>query len=218
MKSTLEINNTEVQTAKTQAEISPAIALDILKQGNARFLENDPAPRNLHDQVTATATGQYPFAAVLSCIDSRIPTEIILDQGIGDIFNARIAGNFVNGDILGSLEFACKVAGAKLIVVMGHTSCGAVKGACDNVKMGNLTATLSNIRLVIDQMNIAAGEDTSSKNGEFVQRVSENNVAFTIERIKAQSPILAELVLEDKLMIVGAMYDVASGKVTFYDN
>ncbi|MDH5396752.1 MAG: carbonic anhydrase family protein [Cyclobacteriaceae bacterium] len=218
MKSTLEINNTEVQTAKTQAEITPAIALDILKQGNARFLENDPAPRNLHDQVTATATGQYPFAAVLSCIDSRIPTEIILDQGIGDIFNARIAGNFVNGDILGSLEFACKVAGAKLIVVMGHTSCGAVKGACDNVKMGNLTATLSNIRLVIDQMNIAAGEDTSSKNGEFVQRVSENNVAFTIERIKAQSPILAELVLEDKLMIVGAMYDVASGKVTFYDN
>ena len=159
----LEINS-NTQTASSQASIAPNDAVALLKAGNKRFTSGAPIARNLSIQVTDTTGGQYPFAAVLSCIDSRIPTEVIFDQGIGDIFNARVAGNFVNEDILGSLEFACKLAGSKLIVVMGHTSCGAVKGACDHAKLGNLTQMLEKIQPAVEGVATDPGVDRSSKN------------------------------------------------------
>ena len=187
MKNTILPGNDVTQTAASQASLQPLQALQLLKAGNARFLNNTPLQRDLHTQVSETATGQYPFAAVVSCIDSRIPTEIIFDQGIGDIFNARIAGNFVNPDILGSLEFACKLAGSKLIVVMGHTSCGAVKGACDHAELGNLTQMLDKIMPAVNAVHTAPGTDRSSKNLGFVNEVSAKNVAMTVENIKQQS-------------------------------
>jgi carbonic anhydrase len=177
------------QTAESQARIKPSEAVQMLKEGNERFVSGDMIERDLMQQVQQTSTGQYPFAAVVSCIDSRIPTEVVFDQGVGDIFNARIAGNFVNTDILGSLEFAAKVAGSKAIVVMGHTECGAVKGACDNVQMGNLTPMLENIKPAIASVNEISGE-RNSKNPEFVQKVADINVELTIEKIKRDSEIL----------------------------
>ena len=203
------------QTAETQAAVSPAVAVEMLKEGNARFTAGQPINRDLHQQVTQTATGQYPFASIVSCIDSRIPTEIVFDQGIGDIFNARVAGNFVNEDILGSLEFACKLAKSKVIVVMGHTSCGAVKGACDHAKLGNLTQMLDKIMPAVDATETPDGVDRSSGNLEFVNRVAVKNVEFTIENIKSQSPVLNEMLQAGEIDIVGAMYDVKTGKVTF---
>ena len=163
-----------------------------------------------------TATGQYPYAVVLGCIDSRVPPEIVFDQGIGDIFAPRIAGNFVNTDILGSMEFATAVAGSKLIVVLGHTSCGAVKGACDDVKLGNLTPMLENIMPAVHAVDEVIGE-RNSKNAKFVNDVAHMNVKLTIENILEQSPVMKELVDNGKLMVVGAMHDVETGKVTFMD-
>lgn len=212
---TISNNASSTQTAETQASISPAIAIRMLKMGNFRFMDGHPLNRDLHSQVKQTATGQFPFAAVLSCIDSRIPTEIIFDQGIGDIFNARIAGNFVNEDILGSLEFACKLAGSKVIVVMGHTSCGAVKGACDDAKLGNLTQMLDKIMPAVKATHTPEGADRSSKNLEFVNEVAVRNVEMTIEQIKDESPVLKELLNKEEIDIVGAMYDVKTGKVAF---
>ncbi len=209
------INNLKAQTAETQASITPQMALELLQKGNERFLAGKPLERNFGEQIEQTATGQYPFAVVLSCIDSRIPTEIIFDQGIGDIFNARIAGNFVNEDILGSMEFACKLAGSKLIVVMGHTSCGAVKGACDAAELGNLTQMLDKIKPAVDATPTASGEVRSSANADFVNRVAVKNVELTIENILTQSPVLRELYEQGAIDIVPAMYDVASGKVDF---
>jgi carbonic anhydrase len=203
------------QSKASQEAISPATAVELLKAGNKRFMDNNPANRDLHSQVGDTSTGQYPFASVVSCIDSRIPTEIIFDQGIGDIFNARIAGNFVNPDILGSLEFACKLAGSKVIVIMGHTSCGAVKGACDHAQLGNLTQMLDKIMPAVVNTTTAEGEERSSKNIDFVNRVSEANVKMTIERTKSDSPVLKEMFDAGEIDIVGAMYDVKSGKVSF---
>ncbi len=200
----------------SQDSISPSVAVDLLKEGNKRFLNKSFANRDFNAQVDATSTGQYPFASVVSCIDSRIPTEIIFDQGIGDIFNARIAGNFVNPDILGSLEFACKLAGSKVIVIMGHTSCGAVKGACDHAKLGNLTQMLDKIMPAVVSTTTAEGEERSSANLDFVNRVSEANVKMTIERVKSDSPVLKEMLDAGEIDIVGAMYDVKSGSVTFY--
>ncbi len=202
------------QTAASQAEITPEKAVKMLKEGNKRFVKEDMLNRDLLAQVDQTATGQYPFAAVVSCIDSRIPTEIVFDQGVGDIFNARIAGNFVNDDILGSLEFACKVAGSKTIVVMGHTECGAVKGACDNVKLGNLTGMLEHIQPAIDAVTDIK-ENRNSGNKEFVQKVADMNVELTMEKIKTDSPVLKEMYDNGEISIVGAMYDVHSGEVTF---
>lgn len=202
-------------TPEMQAAISPADALRLLEEGNARFLSGEVFNRDLHAQVTQTATGQYPFAAVLSCIDSRIPTEIIFDQGIGDVFNARIAGNFVNEDILGSLEFACRLAGSKLIVVMGHTFCGAVKGACDHAKLGNLTQMLDKIMPAVNAVHTPDGEDRSSKNADFVNRVARKNVELTIDDIKLRSPVLLDLYQRGEINIVGAMYDVKTGRVSF---
>ncbi|MBT8221002.1 MAG: carbonic anhydrase [Bacteroidia bacterium] len=211
------INNSETQTKESQGLISPADAIELLKEGNERFVKDKSLNRNLHAQITDTATGQYPFAAVISCIDSRIPTEIIFDQGIGDIFNARIAGNFVNEDILGSLEFACQLAGSKLIVVMGHTSCGAVKGACDHAQLGNLTQMLDKIMPAVDSTPTKEGEDRNSSNLDFVNRVSKKNVQLTIANIKSNSPVLNALVERNQIGIIGAMYDVKTGMVEFFN-
>jgi len=187
----------------------------LLVQGNKRFIDGQVLNRDLHAQIKDTSTGQYPFATVISCIDSRIPTEVIFDQGIGDIFNARIAGNFVNEDILGSLEFACKLAGSKVIVVMGHTSCGAVKGACDHAELGNLTQMLDKIQPAVKAIRTKPGEKRNSKNLNFVNRVARKNVKLTIKDIKKNSPVLKEMFDNGEIDIVGAMYSVETGAVTF---
>ncbi len=201
------------QTKSTQEDLTPENALFILTEGNQRFTENSRLNRNLLEQVKKTTEGQYPFAVVLSCIDSRVPVETVFDLGIGDVFSIRIAGNFVNTDILGSMEFACKAAGAKLIVVMGHTSCGAVKGACDHVELGNLTSMLSNIEPVVNQV-VETG-DRSSKNAGFVQNVADRNVEVTLENIMAQSEVLKTMLSNKEIGMVGAMYSVETGKVEF---
>ncbi len=203
------------QTKASQAALNYTDALQLLKDGNQRFLKNSTINRSYDQQINLTATGQYPFAAIVSCIDSRIPTEIIFDQGIGDIFNARIAGNFVNEDILGSLEFACKLAGSKLVVIMGHTSCGAVKGACDHAQLGNLTGMLEKIKPALAKVATKEGEDRSSKNLEFVNNVAVQNVHLTIAKLKEDSPVLNEMVQNGEIQVVGAMYDVQTGKVSF---
>ena len=187
-----------------------------LKEGNERFLNNQQVGHDYHEQIKQTAGGQKPFAAVLGCIDSRVPAEVVFDQGIGDIFNVRIAGNFVNDDILGSLEFACKVAGSKVILVLGHTSCGAVKGACDHVELGKLTGMLDNLSPAV---NSIAGhdDDRSSGNAAFVQAVAESNVNLTVKAITDRSEVLREMHQAGEISIVGAMYDVGSGKVTFME-
>jgi carbonic anhydrase len=185
-----------------------------LKAGNQRFIETNFKGHDYLSQVKATSGGQHPHSAIVGCIDSRVPGEIVFDQGIGDIFNVRIAGNFINEDILGSLEFACKVAGSKVIVVLGHTSCGAVKGACDNVELGNLTGMLAKIKPAVDAVG-GHEEDRSSKNSAFVNEVAEQNVKLNITAIKEGSSVLKEMHDNDEIVIVGAMYDVASGKVTF---
>jgi len=187
----------------------------MLQKGNERFLANAPLPRELSKQVAETATGQYPFAIVLSCIDSRVPAEIVFDQGIGDIFSVRIAGNFVNEDILGSMEYACKFAGTKLIVVMGHTSCGAVKGACDSVRTGNLTQLLNKLMPAVNLTKTAPGESRASSNTGFVNRVATNNVELTIDDIHSKSPVLHEMYMAGKIEMVKALYHVESGKVEF---
>jgi len=200
--------------ATTQAATSPKDALELLLEGNERFLQGQPVKRDLIDQVKVTTTGQYPVAAVVSCIDSRIPTEIVFDQGVGDIFNARVAGNFMNEDIAGSLEFACKLAGSKLILIMGHTSCGAVKGACDHAELGNLTQMLDKIMPAVDAVKTDEGVDRSSKNLDFVNEVSAKNVHMTIDTLRKMSPVLKEMEDNGEIMIAGAMYDVADGSVT----
>ncbi len=208
-------SNNLTQTKDSQLALSPKDAQSMLQEGNQRFLDKEPLDRNLIGQIGDTSTGQFPFAAIVSCIDSRIPTEVIFDQGVGDIFNARVAGNFVNVDILGSLEFACKLAGSKLIVIMGHTSCGAVKGACDHAKLGNLTAMLEKINPALDQVSTADGVDRSSKNLEFVNQVAIQNVHLNIAKLKADSPVLNEMITNGEIQVVGAMYDVNNGKVSF---
>lgn len=210
-----ELNNSMTQNKESQSNLTIENCVSLLKNGNQRFLDKNPINRDLHAQVSDTATGQYPYAAIVSCIDSRIPTEVIFDQGIGDIFNARIAGNFVNEDILGSLEFACKLAGSKLIVIMGHTSCGAVKGACDNAQLGNLTAMLSHITVSVDAVKTEEGVERSSKNIDFVNQVSMENVKRTIQKVKDKSEVLNEMYKNKEIDIVGAMYDVKTGKVSF---
>ena len=204
------------QTPESQSATTPSQAIEMLKQGNVRFTSGSTTSRDYQSQVSQTAGGQYPIAAVVSCIDSRIPTEIVFDQGIGDIFNARIAGNFVNEDILGSLEFACKVAGAKAIVVMGHTSCGAIKGACDKAELGNLTQLLEKITPAVDAVETPEGADRSSANAAFVDAVAAKNVEFTLAKIRENSSVLNEMLEANEIEIIGAMYDVASGKVSFH--
>ncbi len=205
---------TLTQTERTQSKITPERAIELLKNGNQRFLENKQLHRDYHQQLDVTADAQYPFAAVLSCIDSRIPVEVVFDQGIGDMFSVRIAGNILNDDILGSLEFACKLSGTKAIVVMGHTSCGAVKGACDNAKLGNLTQMLDKIKPAVD-LTFASGEARNSGNLDFVNKVASKNVELTIENIKSRSTVLKEMADNGEIIIIGAMYDVSTGLITF---
>lgn len=202
-------------TKELQAAITPQMALGLLREGNKRFINNLKINRNLLQQVNETSEGQYPFATILSCIDSRTSAELIFDQGLGDIFSVRIAGNILNEDILGSMEFACKVAGSKIIVVLGHTKCGAVKGACDHVEMGNLTGLLSKIRPAIDDEQTTT-ENRNSMNLEFVEKVAVINVKRTVKSIMERSPIIKEMVEQDKIGIVGGSLNVATGKVTFF--
>lgn len=187
-----------------------------MKEGNLRFQNNLKANRNLLQQVNDTSEGQWPFAVVLSCIDSRVSAELVFDQGLGDIFSVRIAGNFINEDILGSMEFACKVAGSKLVVVLGHSKCGAIKGACDDVKLGNLTALISKLKPAVDSVT-EPKQNRNSSNGEFVEKVAETNVHMTMANIKKQSPVLKEMFDRGEIGIVGGMYDVETGKVEFYE-
>ena len=204
------------QTKASQDAISPAKALELLKEGNQRFTAKQQVERDLNLQVEQTSTGQFPFATVLSCIDSRVPAELVFDQGIGDIFSVRIAGNFVNTDILGSMEFASKLAGTKLILVLGHTACGAVKGACDHAELGNLTAMLGNIAPAVEAISEPAdAADRTSANIDFVNAVGTKNVELTIDRIRKESPVLAEMEQAGDIQIVGGMYDIATGKVNF---
>lgn len=190
--------------------------MELLKEGNQRFVEQNQAERDLIAQVKQTTSGQYPFATILSCIDSRVSAELVFDQGVGDIFSARVAGNIVNEDILGSIEFACKLAGTKIIVVLGHTSCGAVKGACDDARMGNLTVLLSKIKPAVEAIAEPQNPDLrNSKNTEFVNAVAEKNVFLTIDNLRQKSPVLAEMEENGEIMVVGAMYDIADGKVHF---
>lgn len=202
-------------TKEIQDSITPSQALEILKAGNARFTNNLKVNRNLLQQANETSDGQHPFAVILSCIDSRTSAELIFDQGLGDVFSVRIAGNIVNEDVLGSMEFACKVAGAKIIVVLGHTKCGAVKGACDHVEMGNLTALLTKIRPAVDD-EITTQENRNSKNDAFVEKVATINVKRSVKAILERSPILKEMVESGAIGIAGGNYDVTSGEVEFY--
>ena len=204
-------------TKELQAAISPNQALALLNEGNKRFVNNLKVNRNLLQQANETSEGQHPFAVILSCIDSRTSAELIFDQGLGDVFSVRIAGNIINEDILGSMEFGCKVAGAKIIVVLGHTKCGAVKGACDHVEMGNLTALLTKIRPAVDDEN-TVGENRNSGNAEFVEKVSAINVKRTVHAIMERSTILKEMIEAGQIGIVGGTHEIASGEVTFYED
>ena len=203
-------------TKEMQNAISPSKALDLLKEGNRRFVNNLKINRNLLQQANETSDGQHPFAVILSCIDSRTSAELIFDQGLGDVFSVRIAGNIVNEDILGSMEFGCKVAGAKIIVVLGHTKCGAVKGACDNVELGNLTSLISKIKPAVDQETATSNNRTSS-NANFVENVAELNVSLSVKNILLHSPIIAEMVKNEEIGIVGAVHDIKTGEVKFFE-
>jgi carbonic anhydrase len=200
-----------------QASITPRKALEILKDGNNRFVNNLKAHRDLLEQVNETRDGQWPFATILSCIDSRTSAELIFDQGLGDVFSVRIAGNIVNTDILGSMEFACKVAGSKLIVVLGHSKCGAVKGACDHVEMGNLTELLSKIQPSVYQEKETT-ENRNSGNSDFVENVSQINVKRNVKNIIERSFVLEQMIENGEIGIVGAMHNIETGDVTFYDD
>jgi len=207
----------KAQTKKTQEEMTPESSLQALKDGNNRFINASQVVRDLNAQVDATSSGQYPFATVLHCIDSRVSAEHIFDQGIGDLFSIRIAGNFVNEDILGSMEFACKLAGTKVLVVLGHTSCGAIKGACDHARMGNLTALINKIEPAVDAVTTPDDESIrNSSNINFVNSVAAKNVEMTLIDIRKKSEILKEMEANGVLIIIGGMYDISNGKVTFY--
>ena len=207
----------KAQTKETQDLMTPTTALQELKDGNQRFIEKKQLNRDLLQQVSETSAGQFPFATVLSCIDSRVSSELIFDQGIGDIFSVRIAGNFVNEDILGSMEFACKLAGTKLVLVLGHTACGAVKGACDHARLGNLTALINKIEPAVEAVKEPADESIrNSSNSDFVNEVAAQNVKMTIENIRNQSEVLKEMEDACEIQILGGMYDIQSGKVTIY--
>jgi carbonic anhydrase len=203
-------------TKEMQTAITPLMALELLKDGNKRFVNNLKVNRNLLQQANDTSDGQHPFAVILSCIDSRTSAELIFDQGLGDVFSVRIAGNIINEDILGSMEFGCKVAGSKIIVVLGHTKCGAVKGACDHVEMGNLTALLTKIRPAVDD-ELTTLENRNSSNSEFVEKVSVINVKRTVQSILQRSPILKEMIEKGEIGIVGGTHNIKTGQVDFFD-
>jgi carbonic anhydrase len=204
-------------TKELQSQITPQSALELLKDGNRRFVQNLQAHRDLLEQVNVTSDGQFPFAIVLSCIDSRTSVELIFDQGLGDVFSARIAGNIVNTDIIGSMEFATKVAGSKIIVVLGHSKCGAVKGACDHVEMGNLTELLAKIQPAIYEEKTVK-ENRNSSNSTFVENVAAINVKRTVNSIIQRSPIIKEMIDNKQIGIVGGMHNLETGEVEFYED
>lgn len=205
------------QTKASQADLSPAAALQILKDGNARYVAGLRTNRDYLAQAAETASGQYPFAIVLSCVDSRVPAEIVFDQGIGDIFSARVAGNIATAEMLGSMEFATAAAGSKVVLVLGHSACGAVKGAIDEVKLGNLTTLLDGIEPAVKATKLMKDEKRSSKHGEYVDRVAMTNVKATMDNILEESPVIADMVKSGKIVLAGGMYDLHSGQVTFID-
>ena len=202
---------------ETQSQMTPRKALKFLEEGNNRFINNLKANRNLLEQANDTRDGQWPFATILSCIDSRTSAELIFDQGLGDVFSVRIAGNIVNTDILGSMEFACKVANSKLIVVLGHSKCGAIKGACDHIEMGNLTELLSKIQPAVYQETETVN-DRNSSNSAFVEKVSVINVKRSVKNIIERSYVLEQLLESGEIGVVGAMHNIETGKVTFYED
>jgi carbonic anhydrase len=203
-------------TKEMQTSITPQMALELLKEGNKRFVNNLKINRNLLQQANETSDGQHPFAIILSCIDSRTSAELIFDQGLGDVFSVRIAGNVVNEDILGSMEFGCKVAGAKIIVVLGHTKCGAVKGACDNVELGNLTGLIQKIKPAVEAEDTIIANRNAS-NSIFVEKVAELNVGVSVKNILVKSPIIAEMVKNGEIGIIGGIHDISTGEVKFFE-
>lgn len=215
--SAADVAESGVMTQSMQAAITPAKALEMLKEGNERFVSGSLTGVNYLAQVKKTAAGQYPFAAVVTCVDSRTQPEIIFDQGIGDMFVARVAGNFVNDDILGSLEFATKVSGARIILVMGHTECGAIKGACDDVELGLLTATLANLNPAVTAASKGDYAPKDSTNAKFVQAVADMNVKLTMQKLRDRSLVLRAMIDKGEIALVGAMYDITTGKTTFYE-
>ena len=205
----------KTHTKATQDILTPELALTILKEGNERFVNNIKFHRNLLEQVNETSAGQFPFAAILSCIDSRTSAELIFDQGLGDILSIRIAGNILNEDILGSMELACKIAGSKLIVVLGHTKCGAIQGACNNIELGNITALLNKVKPAIE----IETETKANRNGDnisFVENVTIKNIFLTVQNIKKQSSVLSEMEQAHEIKIIGGLYNLDTGRVTFY--
>jgi len=209
------IDNSKTQTNKSQTEITPEDAINLLKKGNNRFLKNKFLNRDYKEQISNSSNGQHPFAIVLSCIDSRVPVEIIFDQGIGDLFSVRVAGNVVSKDVLGSVEYACKYAGVKLIVVLGHTSCGAVKGACDGLEDGNLTHLLKKIKPAIDTTKTETSENRDSSNIKFVNTVANNNLFQSMNDIRSQSAILKKMIESNKILMCSAMYSLETGTINF---
>jgi carbonic anhydrase len=207
----------EVLTQETQQALTPDEILADLQAGNERYVNNNLTPRDFSAQISKTADGQYPEAVVISCIDSRVPVEHVFDKGVGDIFVARVAGNFVNEDILGSAEFATAVAGSKVVLVMGHEHCGAVKSAIDDVQMGNITAMLSKIKPAVERTTEGYEGETTTANDTFVTDVVNENVRYTIEQMRERSPIIAELERNGDVVIAGAFYDLDTGRVTILD-
>lgn len=205
----------KVMTQEEQKSLTPEKVLTLLKEGNDRFVKGELTVKDVPKQIIEASKGQYPKAVILSCLDSRVPIEKVFDRSIGDVFVARVAGNIVNEDILASMEYGCKVSGAKVILVLGHTDCGAVKSAIDNVQMGNITELLAKIRPSIDSLGAYSGEKTS-KNKEFLEKVSNENVRTAIDNIRLNSPILKEMEDKGEIKIVGAVYDIDNGKVKFY--
>ena len=203
-------------TKETQDELTPELAINLLKQGNERFVNNIKMHRNLLQQVNETSAGQFPFAAILSCIDSRTSAELIFDQGLGDILSIRIAGNILNEDILGSMEFSCKLAGSKLIVVLGHTNCGAITGACNNIVLGNMTGLLNKIKPAIE-METETKTNRTDKNEIFLRNVTVNNVFITVKKVREQSSILQEMEQTGEIKIIGGLHDIDTGQVTFFE-
>jgi carbonic anhydrase len=207
----------KAHTKETQETTTPGVALQFLREGNYRFVNNLKAHRNLLQQVNETRDGQFPFATILSCIDSRTSAELIFDQGLGDIFSIRLAGNVVTDGVLGSMEFGCKVAGSKLLVVLGHTNCGAIKGACDGVQLGNLTTILNLIQPSV-YLERSVKEKRNSKNQEFVDKVTRTHVRRSVESIIERSIVLREMIEKEEIGLIGAIYDVKTGVVEFLDD
>jgi carbonic anhydrase len=209
--------NARPPTYDTQNALSPAAVLQLLKEGNERFINALECNRNLLEQVNDTRKDQFPIAIILSCMDSRTSVELIFDQGLGDVFSTRVAGNIINDDILGSMEYACKVAGSKLIVVLGHSHCGAIKGACAHVELDHLTGLLDKIQPAVDAVSLEESVTVSVDNKSLVQKVANKNVQLTVKQIRQKSILLSAMAATGEIAIVGGMYDIETGRVQFFD-